>query len=262
MTEPKPSRGRNVLVGILGVLACIAITLSATTLWVHQVALNTDRYVTVISRVATDTDVVEAVGGRLADQIVDRFDIPRLVKPLLRDWIAEQIGVFMGTDVFTDAWAAANRVAHTAVVGVLRRDSPLDSTDGELSIGVLPVVIVGLERLQETGILPDDLDLPDPSDLGEGTVIREILAERLGIDLPPDFGEIPLVRMSRLESVRQLVRNFDLITVIGVAVAVVLTALTVWLARDRRRAVMLLGVRHSHRRGCRSAAHRDPQPGG
>ncbi len=242
MTEPKPSRGRNVLVGILGVLACIAITLSATTLWVHQVALNTDRYVTVISRVATDTDVVEAVGGRLADQIVDRFDVPRLVKPLLRDWIAKQIGVFMGTDVFTDAWAAANRVAHTAVVGLLRRDSPLDSSDGELSIGVLPVVIVGLERLQETGILPDDLDLPDPSDLGEGTVIREILAERLGIDLPPDFGEIPLVRMSRLESVRQLVRNFDLITVIGVAVAVVLTALTVWLARDRRRAVMLLGL--------------------
>ncbi len=246
MTEPKPSRGRNILVGILGVLACIAITLSASILWIHQVALNTDRYVTVISRVATDTQVVEEVGGRLADQIVDRvddeFDIPRLVRPLLRDWIAEQIGAFMGTDVFTDAWAAANRVAHTAAVGLLRRDSPLDSSDGELSISVLPVVIVGLERLQETGILPDDLELPDPSDVGEGEVIREFIADRLGIDLPPDFGEVPLVRMSRLESVRQLVRSFDLITVIGVAVAVVLTALTVWLARDRRRAVMLLGL--------------------
>ena len=242
MTDPTPSRGRNILVGTLGVLACIAITLSASILWVHQVALSTDRYVTVVSRAATDPDVVAEVSGRLADQIVDQFDVPRLVKPLLRDWIAEQLGRFMATDVFTDAWAGANRVAHTAVVGFLRRDTPLDSSDGELSISVLPVLIIGLERLQETGILPDDLDLPDPSDLGEGDVIRELIAERLGIDLPPDFGEVPLVRLSRLESVRQLVRSFDLVTMIGVAVAVVLTALTVWLARDRRRAVMLLGL--------------------
>ena len=243
MTEPKPSRGRNILVGTLGVMACIAIVLSASILWVHQVALNTDRYVTVVSRAATDPDVVEEVSARLAGQIVDQFDdIPRLVKPLLQDWIAEQIGVFMATDIFTEAWGAANRVAHTAVVGFLRRDTPLDSSDGELSIGVLPVIIIGLERLQQTGILPDDLDLPDPSELGEGDVIRELIAERIGIDLPPDFGEIPLVRLSRLESVRQAVRSFDLITVIGAVVAVVLTALTIWLARNRRRAVMRLGI--------------------
>ena len=111
VTAEQPSRGRNILVGVLGVLACIAITLSATTLWVHQVALNTDRYVTVVSRAANDPDVTEAVGSRLADQIVDEFDIPRLVKPLIRDWIAEQIAAFMGTDVFTDVWAGANRVA-------------------------------------------------------------------------------------------------------------------------------------------------------
>ena len=224
-------------------MACIAIVLSASILWVHQVALNTDRYVTVVSRAATDPDVVEEVSARLAGQIVDQFDdIPRLVKPLLQDWIAEQIGVFMATDIFSEAWGAANRVAHTAVVGFLRRDTPLDSSDGELSIGVLPVIIIGLERLQQTGILPDDLDLPDPSELGEGDVIRELIAERIGIDLPPDFGEIPLVRLSRLESVRQAVRSFDLITVIGAVVAVVLTALTIWLARNRRRAVMRLGI--------------------
>ncbi len=76
----------------------------------------------------------------------------------------------------------------------------------------------------------------------KATVIRERIAERLGIDLPPDFGEIPLVRMSRLESVRQLVRNFDLITVVGVVVAIVLTALTIWLAHNRRRAVFRLGI--------------------
>lgn len=242
MTEAKPTRGRNVLVGTLGVITCIVITLSASALWVHQVALNTDRYVTVVTRVATNPEVVDSVSGRLADQIVVQFDIPQLVKPLIRNWIQEQIGAFMDTEVFSEAWGAANRLAHTAVVALLRGDSRLDSTDGELTIGVLPVVIVGLERLQEVGLIPDDVDLPDPSDVQASDVILGVLSDRLGIDVPSDFGQVPLVRMSRLETARQLVKTFDLITVASLLLAVVLTALTVWLARNRRRAVVYLGL--------------------
>jgi hypothetical protein len=128
------------------------------------------------------------------------------------------------------------------VVALLRGDSRLDSSDRELTIGVLPVVIVGLERLQEVGLIPDDVDLPDPSDADASTVIRGLLADRLGIDLPPDVGEVPLVRMSRLETARQLVTVFDIITVVSLLLAAVLAALTVWLAHDRRRAVLFLGI--------------------
>ena len=222
-------------------LACIVITLSATTLWVHQVALHTDRYVTVVTRTATNPEVVDEVSGRLADQIVDRFDIPQLVKPLIRNWIQEQLGAFMDTDLFSDAWGAANRVAHTALVALLRGDSRLDSMDGELTIGVLPAVIVAMERLQEVGIIPGDVELPDPSDIDASEVIREIIADRLGIEVPPDFGELPLVRLQRLETARQLVTIFDFITVASLVLAVALSALTVWLASNRRRAIVLLG---------------------
>jgi chromate transport protein ChrA len=228
--------------GILGVVTCIVVTLSAATLWVHQVALNTDRYVAVVSRVAANPQVVEELSGQLADRVVDEFDVPRLVKPLIRDWIQKQIGAFMGSDVFVDGWAAANRVAHTALVRVLRGDSVLNSSDGELSIKVLPVIIVGLHRLMDVGILPDDLELPDPSDVDAGDVVRRVLEERLGINLPPDFDEMPLVRMSRLESVRQLVRVFDLITVAGILLAAALVGLFVWLSRNRLRAVIVLGL--------------------
>jgi predicted lysophospholipase L1 biosynthesis ABC-type transport system permease subunit len=132
-------------------------------------------------------------------------------------------------------------VAHTALVALLRGDSRLDSSDGELTIGVLPVVIVGLERLQEVGLIPDDVELPDPSDAEASTAIREVITDRLGIDIPPDFGEVPIVRMSRLETARQLVTIFDFITVASLVVAAVLAALTIWLARNRRRAVIRLG---------------------
>lgn len=242
VTETMPSRGRNILVGTLGVLACIVITLSATTLWVHQVALNTDRYVTVVTRTATNPEVVDEISGRLADQIVEQFDIPRLVKPLIGNWIQEQLAAFMETDLFSDAWGAANRVAHTALVALLRGDSRLDSMDGELTIGVLPAVIIAMERLQEVGLIGDDVELPDPSDIDAATVVREIIADRLGIDLPPDFGEVPLVRLHRLETARQLVTVFDVITVASLVIAAVLAALTIWLAHNRRRAVLRLGL--------------------
>jgi hypothetical protein len=241
VTDAKPSRGRNILVGTLGVLTCSAITLSATILWVHQVALNTDRYVTVVTRTATDPDVVEEISGRLSDQIVEQFDVPRLVRPLIGNWIQDQLAAFMDSDLFSEAWGAANRVAHTALVAVLRGDSRLDSADGELTIGVLPAVIIAMERLKELGIIPDDLELPDPSDIEASEVIREVIADRLGINLPPDFGELPLVRLQRLETARQLVTDFDLITVASLVLAAVLAAVTIWLAHNRRRTIVLLG---------------------
>ena len=226
----------------MGTLACVAITLSATVVWAHQVALNTDRYVATVSGVATNPEVVEEVSARLADQVVDEFDVPRLVKPLLRDWIQEQIATFMGTDVFLDAWVAANRAAHTALLRVLRSDSVLDSSDDQISISVLLVVLVGLQRLQEVGVLPDDLDIPDPSDSDAPTALREVLAERLGIELAPEFGEIPLVPVSRLETVRQWVTIFDWVALASILIAVGLVALTIWLARDRLCATIFLGL--------------------
>jgi predicted lysophospholipase L1 biosynthesis ABC-type transport system permease subunit len=85
------------------------------------------------------------------------------------------------------------------------------------------------------------VELPDPSDAEASTAIREVITDRLGIDIPPDFGEVPIVRMSRLETARQLVTIFDFITVASLVVAAVLAALTIWLARNRRRAVIRLG---------------------
>ncbi len=241
VTNPRPSRRRSALVVILGILACLAITLSATTLWVHQVALNTDRYVTVVSRVAADPEVIQEVSTRLAEQVVEQIEIPRLVKPLLQNWLQEQIATFMGSEAFVEGWAEANRLAHTALIRILRSEAVLP--DEPVSISVLPMVVIGLERLQEVGLIPDDVDLPSPESAVEaGETIRRVLSERLGIDLPPDFGQVTLVRPERLELARTFVRIFDLLTVISVLVAIGLVALTVYLARDRRRAVLYLGI--------------------
>jgi hypothetical protein len=240
VSTAQPSRGRTILVAILGILACVAITLSATTLWIHQVALNTDRYVSVVSRVASDPQVVAEVSSNLAERVAERIDIPRLVKPLLENWLQEQIAGFMGTEAFAEGWEAANRAAHTALVRVLRSDAVLP--EEPVTVSVSQLVVIGIERLQEVGVVPDDLQLPDPSDSAAAERIREVVSDRLDVDLPPNFGQITLVRPARLEMARQIVRIFDFLAVASVFLAIGLVAVTIYLARDRLRAVLLLGI--------------------
>jgi hypothetical protein len=244
MTTERESRGRRILVAILGLLACIAITISATAVWVHQTALNTDRYVSIVSGVASDPEVVEEVSTRLAqrvtDGIVNRVDLPPVVVPLLENWLQEQVASFMASEVFADGWTAANRAAHSALVRLLRSEAVLP--EEPVTISVAELVAIGIERLQEAGVIPDDVQLPDPSDSAAVEAIRQILADRLNIEIPPDFGEITLARSERLETARQLVRIFDIVTVVSVLAAVVLVVLTVWLARNRLRALLLLGL--------------------
>jgi hypothetical protein len=244
MTTERSSRGRSVLVAVLGILACIAITISATTLWVHQTALNTDRYVSVVSRVASDPAVIQEVSTNLADRvtdrIVDRVELPPVVVPLLESWLQEQIASFMASEAFADGWTAANRAAHSALVRILRSEAILG--EEPVTISVAELLVIAIDRLQEAGVIPADVELPDRSDSEAVEAIRQILAERLDIDLPPGFGEITLVRSERLETARQLVRVFDIVTVVSILVAIALVALTIYLARNRLRAVLLLGI--------------------
>jgi hypothetical protein len=244
MTTERSSRGRSILVAVLGILACIAITISATTVWVHQTALNTDRYVSVVSRVASDPAVIQEVSTNLADRvtdgIVDRVELPPVVVPLLESWLQEQIARFMATEAFADGWTAANRAAHSTLVRILRSEAILG--EEPVTISVVELLVIAIDRLQEAGVIPADIELPDPSDSEAVEAIRQILAERLDIEIPPGFGEITLVRSERLEAARQFVRIFDIVTVVSVLVAIALVALTIYLARHRLRAVLLLGI--------------------
>ena len=57
-TPPRrPRRIRPDRAVLLGILACLALVATTTAVWVHQVALNTDRFVALTSSVARDPAV-------------------------------------------------------------------------------------------------------------------------------------------------------------------------------------------------------------
>ena len=68
------------------------------------------------------------------------------------------------------------------------------------------------------------------------------LSKALGVPLPANFGQIPLVRSSDLATVRQGVKAFDGLTLVLPLVTIALIALSLWLSVNRRRTLLQLAV--------------------
>jgi hypothetical protein len=250
-------RGRRALLVVLFLLTCVSITTATVVTWVHQVALNTDRWVAVVGPVGTNPAVIAATSDRVSAKVVDVLDVQarleaRLPAPLafvavpitqaLQDQIRERMATAMATPAFEQAWLAANRVAHQSIVKILRGQSEsVVIVDGYVRLDVWPLIGIALTQLQTAGVIPAGVALPDLSQgLPEGAGSR--LEQTLGITLPPDFGTIPLVKADRLEAAQQVVRIFDIVTVGLILITILLALVTVWYAPRRLRMVVYLAV--------------------
>lgn len=260
--EERPARSRRrvrpALAVLLGILACLALVATTTVVWVHQVALNTDRFVALTSSVASDPAVDQAVSQRISQQVVDALDVQaRLVSVLpdraqilagpitttIQQRLQVRIAELLASPRFQAAWASATRFTHTQLLAILRNDSTALTIDnGVLTLNVMPLVGAALTSLQSDGIIPASVSLPDLTSSTTVDTARSALQSALGVSLPADFGTIPLIRADRLEAARTAVRVFDLLVIVAIVVTVLLFVGAVLLARRRRRAVILLGA--------------------
>ena len=120
--------------------------------------------------------------------------------------------------------------------------------EGEVTINLLPLVGRGLTRIQEFGLL-DDVELPTITADGDPDEQIADLEAALGRDLPDDFGQLVVYRSDRLADAQAAVQSAQqlLVTVkralwVLLIAAVVSLVLTIVLARDRWRAILLLGL--------------------
>ena len=252
------SQGRRVLVGALGVLACIAIALSTVVVWAHQVALNTDRFVALVGPVAQQPDVVASVSDRLATQIATRLELERRITAVLPSQAAfladplataitnrleTAIGRAMASPRFGTAWTDASRVAHEQFVSLLRGSNDLARLQGEsLDLNVIALAGAALQQLQSTGFIPASVQLPDLSSGQVPANVRDELQTKLGVTLPADFGTVPIADTPRLAAAQQVVHVADIAVIVLPIVAIVLAVATVVLADDRRRTIIALSL--------------------
>jgi hypothetical protein len=208
--------------------------------------------------VASDPAVVQSLSEELSQQVVTALDVRgRLATALpdkaqllagpitgtIQDRMQVAIAKLLSSDAFQTAWTNANRVAHDTIVTLLRGESDsVTLQNGVVSLNLFPLVGSALSTLQTDGIIPATVVLPDLSDPAAPDRARAALQTALGVTLPDTFGTIALVRADRLATLRTAVHLFDLLVVASLLVTLLLFIGAAMLARDRRRAFLLLGA--------------------
>lgn len=254
----RPGRRRGVLAGIALVLACVSLLLFSLTAWTHQVALNTDRFTTIVEEVSTDPAVTDAVAHRLAVQVVDAVGVqerlearlPDALDPLaasfalaIQDGIETRLQEALRDPDLQEAWVAAISRTHRAIVALLRDEAEAAVViDGYVYFDAFVLVGPALDMLQDVGIIPADVVLPDLTADEARDALSARLEGAIGVTLPETFGLVKLMPADRLLAARDLVRAFDLLVVLLAVVTVALALLAIWLAARRRRMIVFLGV--------------------
>lgn len=248
--------------GAVVFLTCSCTVLAATSYWVHETLLDTDKYVATVTPIANDPQVTKAMSLWMSDQLLKVIDAEKIIRDALpeggrllaaplasavRTFVQEQIDKVLQSNAFEKAWVVANRAAHTTAVRVLRDETGTDllsTANGRVSLNLLPLFNEALRQLQAASpdILGHEVKLPEIKSGDIPAQARQKIQDALGVTLPADFGQIEVFDSSQLQTAQDIVSLFDRLNVALIIVAVLLFAFTVWVSHRRRRTLMQLGI--------------------
>ncbi|MCX4665460.1 hypothetical protein OG453_02015 [Streptomyces sp. NBC_01381] len=238
----RPARiARKTVSAVLIFLACILVPLSVLTVWVHDIVLDTDRYVETVEPLASDPAIEDAAHNRIVQAVDVRVDGKRAtadiaawlesqglppraaqaVKGLAPQLDAAVTGAadkvatrFVESDRFEKVWTTANREAHSALVHALtgKGRGSVGVDDGTVTLDVGAAVEEVKKDLVDAGVTP---------------------AEHI-----PDVNKkMVLIQSDKLKSVQSAGHALDVAGTWLPALTVVIGAAGVFLAYRRRRAL-------------------------
>ena len=249
---------RRSVVVLLVVVSCLLAVVGIAGVWAYRTTFDTDKWVDRVAPIVEHRPVTDALSRRLTEQIFVLIDVqgltaqalPPQAAPLagpltsaVRDSVEERVEEVLASEEFRRVWVEANRFAHQQILAVLRNESEIvDTTEGTVTLNLLPVMNAVLERLEATssGLFGREVSLPEISSGEVPEAARQRIEAALGIDLPEDFGEIPVYRSDRLDAAQTTMASLDR----SVLWLVILTPLgwiaALWISRSRRRTLIQL----------------------
>lgn len=248
----------NIFVGLLVLLAGLAFTATAIGGWTHQTALVTDRFVGAVAGATTDPQVIDSLGERVADQVVDRLDLQqrianllpdtldRLAQPLtaaIHDRIETATENLLSSPSFQARWTTALAALHAGFLNVVNGNSQyFTTTNGKLTLDLLSVIDSVVSQLQSDGVLPTAADFPRFSEAADRTDFLNRLGAYAQVQLPADFGQVPIADQASIDTIASALRLFDQ-ALIGLAVlTIVLVLAAILFAHRTWSAVAWLGA--------------------
>jgi class 3 adenylate cyclase len=257
-----PGRFRQFCMGAVVVATCLITVLAATSYWVHETLLDTQKYVATVKPIARDPAVTKAMSQWMSEQLLEVVNAEKIIRDALpeggrllaaplasavRTFVQDQIDKILQSSAFEKAWAVANTAAHTTAVRVLRDETGtnvVSTSNGKVVLNLLPLFNEALRQLQNASpdILGHEVTLPEIKADQIPTDARQRISDAIGVKLPGDFGEIVLFDSSQLRTAQDVVRWFDRANVALLILAPLALAFTIWVSHRRRRTVMQLGV--------------------
>ena len=160
--------GRRWVVGLLILLGCILLAGGNAALWVRDVVLDTNTWVSTVGPLSRSEVVAGTLSVYVVGEIFDAVDVEAVAQEALPEELAVLTGPLVGvlqdltsdtvtkliqTDQFNAVWVTANRAAHAVAMEALRGErSLLYLEDGALTFDLSDVFAslentLGLQRL-------------------------------------------------------------------------------------------------------------------
>jgi hypothetical protein len=266
ITERSSSRTKTLLTTVAVFVTCVTLLVTILAVWAARTVLNTERFTATIESGLQEVSVSEALAGRMAqeiDTLLQELDLAgrflpeelQPVAPMLRrallGAVESRAADFLQSERGQELLLGAVEAAHRAVMRVLEGDLPdTDAVvveDGTVSLNLIPAIGALISRLQEAGVVPD-IDPPDlPGDFSPAEQ-TEAIEDRLGIELPENFGQITVYERdadsgtSAIGIAQRSLELFRRAVLVLIVLTLVLIAVTIFTAQDKRRAALYLGI--------------------
>jgi len=214
---------------VLIVLACVIGLVSALNVWVKRQALSTDNWTSASANLLEHDEIRGALSAYLVDQLYENTDVgaalsqrlPEQTKQLgpplaaaLEPALVRTTDALLGRPRVQQLWENANRKAHQLFMAVLNGDhGALQTTDGNVVLDLRPLLA---ELEARTG-----------------------LGGRLQEHLPPDAGKIVVMQGNQLDVARKTVKTIRALSYLLSFLVLALFVAAVWIARGRRRKMIL-----------------------
>src|SRR5262245_27396149 len=191
-TPKEPKRGHRAIVATMLVVGTLVAFISVFSIWINRQAFNTDYWVSTSGKLLENSAIQEQLSNYLADQVFANVDVQSELQKALPPRLAPLAGPAAGglqqlepqvvqraiqTSQFQSLWASANRLAHEKLLQLVDGGTNSVSTSG--------------------GVVTLDL----------GALVSNI-ASKIGVGgalvskLPPDAGQITIIKSNQLSSIQ------------------------------------------------------------
>jgi hypothetical protein len=238
-------RWRSVIAAVLIVLGCLLVPVSLVAVWTHNEVSDTDRFVQSVGPLIDDPAVQTAVTNRVTATVFEYIDVqalaneaigalaaqglpPRLAQRLstftpalasaTTEFVRGKVGELVASPGFASVWDQAVRVAHQQAVTLLSGDSQgIVVRDGTVYLDLAPFIDAAKQRLSAAGL---------------GAVDR----------IPEVHPTIALAPADQLVRAQTAYGALDAVATVLPWITLLLLAVGVYLARNRMRSLVAVGL--------------------